>query len=295
MTPRQDAGPAISGFFDPATNSISYLVVDPESKAAAIIDAVLDFEAPSARVSTRSADAIIATAAGLRVDWILETHTHADHLSAAAYLKSKLGGAIGIGAEVTWVQRMWKEIYNLDSDFTTDGSQFDRLFKDGDTFNIGRLSCAVWHTPGHTPACIAYIVAGPTGPKCVFVGDTVFMPDYGTARCDFPGGDAHVLYRSIRRILSLPPETRIFVGHDYLPNGRAVAWETTVAEQRRANLHVKDGTSEEQFVAFRQARDKTLAAPTLILPAVQINIRGGRLPPPEPNGTVYLKLPINRL
>lgn len=290
-----DATPRVTGFFDPATNSVSYLVTDPATGTGAIVDPVLDFEPKAARTASTMADRILEAARGVRIDWCLETHTHADHLSAASYLKGRLGSRIGIGAHVTEVQTAWKRILNLDGAFPPpDGSQFDRLFVDEERFSIGALSVTVWHTPGHTPGCVTYIVAGGDGPACAFVGDTLFMPDYGTARADFPGGDARRLFRSIRRILSLPPETRIFVAHDYPPASRAVAYETTVAEQRRANLHVKDGTDEDGFVAFRTARDKTLGQPTLLLPAIQVNIRAGALPPPDETGTSYLKIPLNR-
>lgn len=287
-------GPQVTGFFDPATSSISYLVTDGASRAAAIIDPVLDFDPKAARTSTAAADGIIAAAAGLRVEWVLETHTHADHLSAAMYLKAKLGCRIGIGAHVTDVQQAWKGLFNLEGEFRTDGSQFDHLFVEGEQLHLGSLRLTIWHTPGHTPACVSYIVQGDSGPACAFVGDTLFMPDYGTARADFPGGDARRLFRSIRRILALPPETRVFVAHDYQPGGRPVAFETTVAEERRSNLHVKDGMDEEDFVAFRTARDKTLGQPTLLLPAIQVNIRAGALPPPDEIGTSYLKIPLNR-
>ncbi|HEX2113112.1 MAG TPA: MBL fold metallo-hydrolase [Alphaproteobacteria bacterium] len=289
------ANPDIIGFFDPATCSVSYLVVDPATRAAGVIDPVLDFDAKAGRISTTSADRVIAAAAGMKVEWVLETHTHADHLSAADHIKARTGARTGTGAHIGEVQKTWAEIYNLEPGFRTDGSQFDRLFDDGERFKLGTLDVTVWHTPGHTPACSSFIVEGADCLKHVFVGDTLFMPDYGTARADFPGGCARTLYRSIRRVLCLPPETRLYICHDYQPNGRAVAWQTTVAEQRAGNLHIKDGVSEDDFVKFRQERDKTLATPALILPAIQVNIRGGRLPPPDPNGTVYLRLPVNRL
>lgn len=289
------ANPLITGFFDPATSSVSYLVADPATGVAAVIDPVLDFEPRAGRVSTGQADRIVDAARGLRVEWVLDTHTHADHLSAASYVKERLGGRTATGAHFPEVQRTWAEIYNLDPDFSTDGSQFDRLLSDGDRFKLGALDVTVWRTSGHTPSCSSYIVEGGSGLKHVFVGDTLFMPDYGTARADFPGGCARTLYRSIRRILSLPPETKLYMCHDYQPNGRDVAWETTVADQRAGNVHIKDGVGEDEFVAFRQARDKTLPAPALILPAIQVNIRGGHLPPPESNRTIYLKLPVNRL
>ena len=290
-----DRAPQVTGLFDPATSSISYVVAHPATGSAALIDPVLDFDPKAARTSTTTADRLLAAAQGCKIEWILETHAHADHLTAAAYLKSKLGCKTGTGEHVATVQRTWKQIFNLEPGFRTDGSQFDRLFAEGDRFALGGLEVTVWHTPGHTPGCVTYIVQGAEGPACVFIGDTMFMPDYGTARADFPGGDARILFRSIRRILSLPPDTRLFVAHDYQPGGRAVAFETTVAEQRRANLHVKDGTSEDAFVAFRSARDKTLGQPTLLLPSIQVNIRAGVLPPADETGTSFLKLPLNRL
>jgi glyoxylase-like metal-dependent hydrolase (beta-lactamase superfamily II) len=290
-----DNEPEVTGFFDPATSSISYLIVDPATGTAAIVDPVLDFDPKAARTSTTTADRIAEAAAARRVEWILETHTHADHLSAASYLKRKLGSRIGIGAQVTEVQRTWAALFNLGAEFRADGSQFDHLFAEGEEFRLGSLSVTVWHTPGHTPACITYVVRGERGPACALVGDTLFMPDYGTARADFPGGDARRLFQSIRRILSLPSDTRIFVAHDYQPGGRPVAFETTVAEQRRSNLHVKDGMDADAFVAFRTTRDKTLGQPTLLLPAIQVNIRAGALPPPDETGTSYLKLPLNRI
>jgi glyoxylase-like metal-dependent hydrolase (beta-lactamase superfamily II) len=290
-----DKGPQVTGFFDPATSSLTYLVADLASKTAAIVDPVLDFDPKSGRTSTANADRLLAAAEGLRIAWILETHTHADHLSAAPYVKAKTGGRVGIGAAVVEVQKTWQQIFNLQPEFRADGSQFDHLFADGERFAIGGLSATVWHTPGHTPACLTYVVDGQDSPTCAFVGDTLFMPDYGTARADFPGGDARRLYRSIQRILALAAETRLFVCHDYQPGGRALAFETTVAEQRRTNVHVKEGTSEDQFVTFRSGRDKTLGQPTLLLPSIQVNIRGGNLPAAEDNGTIYLKLPLNKI
>lgn len=293
--PAMAANPVVTGFFDPATSSVSYLVADPATGAAAIIDPVLDFEPRAARTATRSADQIVAAAKGLRVEWIIETHAHADHLSAAPYLKQRLGGKVAIGAGIDAVQKTWAAIYDFEPGFACDGSQFDRLFDDGDRFTIGTLSVTVWRTPGHTPACKAYLIEGASGLKHVFVGDTLFMPDYGTARADFPGGDARTLYRSIQRILSLPAETKLYLCHDYPPAGRQPAWETTVEEQRAHNVHLKSCPTEDAFVEFREARDKTLSAPALILPAIQVNIRAGHLPPPEGNGTTYLKLPVNRI
>jgi glyoxylase-like metal-dependent hydrolase (beta-lactamase superfamily II) len=282
----------IDSFFDETTSTASYVVTDTDAKACCIIDSVLDFDAASGRVTHHAADHIIAhiRAHDLKVGLILETHAHADHLSAAAYLKSHLGGAIGIGRHITDVQAIFARIYNL-KDLKPDGHQFDRLFGEGDSFAVGNLTGSVMHTPGHTPACVAYRIG-----DAAFVGDTMFMPDYGTARADFPGGDAATLYRSIRRILALPPETRLFLCHDYKASSRdAFVWETTVAAQRRENIHVHDGVGEKSFVTMRQARDKTLAMPTLLLPSIQVNIRAGRLPDPEDNGIAYLKLPLNAL
>jgi glyoxylase-like metal-dependent hydrolase (beta-lactamase superfamily II) len=289
-----DRAPQVTGVFDPTTCSIAYVVADPVTGHAALVDPVLDYEAKGARISTLMADKLLSAAEGRTIDWILETHAHADHLSAAAYLKQKIACRIGTGEHVRSVQQVWKQILNLDNGFATDGSQFDHLFAEGERFMLGELTVTVWHTPGHTPGCVTYLVSGAEGPACAFIGDTMFMPDCGTARADFPGGDAGRLFRSIRRILSLPEDTRVFVAHDYPPAGRSAAYETTVAEQRRANLHVKDGTEEETFVAFRTARDKTLGQPTLLLPSIQVNIRAGALPPPEGNGTSYLKIPLNR-
>jgi len=282
--------PAVKGFFDPATSTISYVVHEPGGNRAAIIDPVLDFDPRSARTATASADAIVAYARdrGLAIEWILETHVHADHLSAAPYLQEKLRGRVAIGTHVTTVQNTFQKIFNVTDSFATDGSQFDHLFKDGDTFTIGALHARVMHTPGHTPACVTYVVG-----DAAFVGDTLFAPDYGTARTDFPGGDARTLYRSIQKILALPPVTRLFLCHDYQPGGRPPLWETTVAEHRVQNVHVHDGIGEEAFVAMRTARDKTLDMPLLLLPSVQVNMRAGRFPPPEANGVSYLKIPLN--
>jgi glyoxylase-like metal-dependent hydrolase (beta-lactamase superfamily II) len=282
----------ILGFFDPDTSTVSYLVADPASREAAIIDSVLDFDPKAARTTTVSADRLIAEVArrGLKVTWILETHAHADHLSAAPYLKQKLGGRIAIGEHIRDTQKIFAGIFHLGPDFVPDGSQFDHLFRAGETFRIGGLEAKALFTPGHTPADISYLVG-----DAAFIGDTLFMPDYGTARADFPGGDARILYRSIRQLLDLPGETRLFTGHDYLPGGRAAAWESTVAEQRRTNIHVRDGISEEEFVAMRTERDAGLDKPRLILPSVQVNIRAGHLPPAEANGVSYLKLPVNLL
>ena len=283
--------PEIAGFFDRDSFTVSYVVHDRESREAAIIDSVLDFDPASGRTRTASADAIIAhvRAHDLTVTWLLETHAHADHLSAAPYLQEQLGGRIAIGEHITQVQQVFGKLFNAGSEFAEDGSQFDHLFSDGDTFTLGTLPVTVMHVPGHTPACIAYVVG-----EAVFVGDTMFMPDYGSARADFPGGDARTLFRSLRRILALPPATRLFMCHDYLPAGRSeYVWETTVAAERAGNTHAHDGISEDEFVAMREARDATLSMPRLILPSVQVNMRAGHLPPPDDNGIVYLKLPVN--
>ncbi len=283
--------PVVEGHFHKGSSTICYIVHDPESRRAAVIDPVLDFDAASGKTGTAFADSVAdrVEALGLTVDWILETHVHADHLSGARHLKARVGGQIAIGAAIDEVQASFAKLYNLGPAFHADGAQFDRLWQDGDRFAIGGLSAEVLHTPGHTPACVAYVIG-----DAAFVGDTIFMPDFGTARCDFPGGDAGILFRSIKRILSLPPETRIFVCHDYAPGGRAHAWETTVADERAANKHVHDGISEADFVAMRQARDKELDMPSLLLPALQVNIRAGRLPEPEDNGVRYLKLPLDQ-
>lgn len=283
--------PSIAGFFDEATNTVSYVVHDPRTGEAAIIDSVLDYEPASGRTSNRSADRMIdyVTSNNLKVMLNIETHAHADHISAAPYLQEKLGGKLAIGREITRVQEVFGKLFNAGTDFERDGSQFDKLFEDGETFEIGGLEGIALHVPGHTPADMAFIIG-----DAAFVGDTMFMPDFGTARADFPGGDAHQLYRSIRRLLSLPDETRLFLCHDYKAPGRdEYAWETTVRQQREENVHVKDGVSEEDFVEMRTARDKSLAMPNLIMPSVQVNIRGGRLPEPEDNGVSYIKIPVN--
>jgi glyoxylase-like metal-dependent hydrolase (beta-lactamase superfamily II) len=284
-----DAKPAIRAFFDEPTNTVSYLVWDARTKAAAVIDPVLDYDHRSGKASVKSADAIIeaAKAEDLRVEWVLETHAHADHLSGAPYIKGKTGAKVGIGEHIRDVQRIFRPVFNA-GDVSGDGREFDHLFKDGERFKIGSLETEVLYTPGHTPACVSYKIG-----DAVFVGDTMFMPDYGTARADFPGGDAHKLYRSIRRLLDLPPQTRLFMCHDYKAPGRdRYAWETTVAEERARNVHVRDGVGEDEFVKMRQARDATLAAPNLLLPSIQINIRAGHFPPAEDNGVHYLKVPI---
>jgi glyoxylase-like metal-dependent hydrolase (beta-lactamase superfamily II) len=283
--------PEVTAFFDEPTFTVSYVVRDPAGAACAVIDPVLDFDPAAGRTDTRSADAIagFVDKNRLAVEWILETHVHADHLSAAARLKAALGGRTGIGARVVDVQKRFAALFDVEQEFATDGRQFDRLFADGETFEVGGLAARVLHTPGHTPACATYLIG-----DAAFVGDTLFMPDYGTARCDFPGGDARTLFRSIRRILALPPETRLFLCHDYKAPGREVyAWETTVADQRAFNIHIRDGIDEDAFVALRTARDAELEMPRLILPSVQVNIRAGELPPPAANGIRYLKLPLN--
>ncbi len=284
--------PWVTGFHDPATGSVTYVVADPIRRRAAVIDPVWDFQPTSGRLATVSVDVVSAflERERLALDWVLETHVHADHLTAAQALKQRFGAPICIGRHVCAVQRTFAAFYDIEAEIPADGSQFDRLFEDGETFAIGGLEAKVLHTPGHTPACITYVVG-----NAAFVGDTLFMPDSGTARCDFPGGDARMLHRSIRRILSLPAETRIFVGHDYGGDGRDFAWEASLAEQRSSNIHVGAGRDEEDFVRLRETRDRTLDPPTLILSALQVNIRAGALPAPETNGTVYLKLPLNRL
>lgn len=285
--------PVVRTCFDPDTFTATHVVHDPATRRAAIIDSVLDFDQASGRTSTASADAVIAhvRTEGLEVDWLLETHAHADHLSAAPYLKAQLGGAIAIGSAIRAVQEDFAGVFNEPASFARDGSQFDRLFEDGEGFALGGLAAIALHVPGHTPACMAYAIG-----DAVFVGDTLFMPDYGTARCDFPGGSAATLYASIRRLLSLPDETRLFLCHDYQAPGReAYAWETTVGAQRQGNVHVRDGIAEAAFVTMREGRDATLAMPRLILPSVQVNIRGGHFPEAEANGVSYLKLPLNLL
>lgn len=284
--------PTIRPFFDFATWTVTYVVYQAGRPECAVIDSVLDYDPKSGRTTTASADRVIAFVHehGLRVDWLLETHAHADHLSAAHYLKRHLGGRIAIGQNIRQVQGVFKKLFNLEPEFQPDGAQFDHLFEDEETFAIGGLACRAMHVPGHTPADMAYQIG-----DVVFVGDTLFMPDVGTARCDFPGGDAHELYRSIRKLLELPGATRLFMCHDYPPAGRDAAWETTVRQQRNANIHMHDGVSEDQFVAMRRARDATLEMPTLILPAVQVNIRAGELPPAEENGVRYLKIPLNAI
>jgi glyoxylase-like metal-dependent hydrolase (beta-lactamase superfamily II) len=281
----------IESFFDPDTFTVTHVVSDAATRRAAIIDSVLDYDPKSGRTSHASADKLIdyVNQSALTVDWLLETHAHADHLSAAPYLREKLGGKIAIGRHICEVQGVFKKIFNA-ADMNTEGAEFDRLFDDGEQFNIGNTVVRVMHTPGHTPACLTF-VAG----QDAFVGDTLFMPDYGTARCDFPGGDAATLYRSIKKVLARAPDTRLHLCHDYPPEGRGPVWVTTVAQERANNIHVHDGVTEAEFVALRTARDKTLAMPVLILPAVQVNVRAGQMPPPEDNGVSYLKIPLNAL
>jgi glyoxylase-like metal-dependent hydrolase (beta-lactamase superfamily II) len=283
--------PDVTGFFDEATNTVTYVVADPAGASAAIIDSVLDFDYAAGRTGTATADTVIAHVrdCGLRVEWILETHVHADHLSAAPYLQQQLGGRIGIGDRITVVQDVFGKVFNEGTEFRRDGSQFDRLFADGDSFAIGGLTARVMHTPGHTPACLTYVIG-----DAAFVGDTLFMPDYGTARCDFPGGSAATLFRSIQRILALPDATRIFVCHDYKAPGRdSFAWETTVTEEKSRNIHLQSDAAA--FVAMRESRDRTLAMPRLIIPSLQINMRAGQMPPATADGRHFLKVPINGL
>ena len=282
---------SIQSFFDPATYTVTYVLADPQSRQAAIIDSVLDYDPKSGRTSHASADKVMAYVRqqNLKVDWLLETHAHADHLSAAPYLQAQLGGQTAIGKHICEVQTVFKKVFNA-KDMNTDGADFDHLFEDGELFSVGALEVRALHTPGHTPACMTYLSG-----EHAFVGDTLFMPDYGTARCDFPGGDAATLYRSIRKLLDLPAQTRLHLCHDYPPDSRAPVWETSVAQQRADNIHVHDGVTEAAFVALRTARDKTLAMPVLLLPSVQVNVRAGRLPPAEDNGVHYLKIPLDML
>jgi len=284
----------IEGFFDDATWTVSYIALDKGTKQCALFDSVLGYDPKSGRTSHTSADHLIARVQelGATVQWILETHVHADHLSAAAYLKQQLGGQLGIGQQVTTVQQIFGSLFNADSDFARDGRQFDRLFANGETFTIGSLQARVMHTPGHTPACTTYIVAD-AAQSVAFVGDTLLMPDCGTARCDFPGGDARTLFHSINKVLSLPPETLLYTCHDYPPAGREAQYISTVAEERETNIHVRNGISEEEFVTLRHARDTLLGVPALIFPEIQVNMRAGQLPEPESNGTRYIKIPLN--
>jgi len=285
--------PQVKAFFDDATNTVSYVVRAPNGRSAAIIDSVLDFDYSSGRTDTTSADAIIdyVTTEGLTVEWVLETHVHADHLSAAPYLQEKLGGKIGIGEKITVVQDTFGKVFNEGTEFERDGSQFDQLFKEGDSFHIGQLRGDVLHTPGHTPACLTYVIG-----DAAFVGDTLFMPDFGTARCDFPGGSAETMFSSVQKILALPEETRIFVGHDYKAPGREeYAWESTVGEQKSRNVHVGTGKTKDDFVRMRTERDATLGMPKLIIPSLQVNMRAGQMPPEDDKGDVFLKVPVNKL
>lgn len=284
--------PTVKAFFHEPTYTVSYVVSDPETGRAVIIDSVLDFDVKSGRTATTAADEVIAyvTSENLEIDWILETHVHADHLTAAPYLQEKLGGTVGIGGAVDKVQSTFKAIFNFGDDMRTDGSQFQHLFADGERHAFGNQTLEVIHTPGHTPACVVYKIG-----DAIFVGDTLFMPDYGSARCDFPGGDARQLYRSIRKILSYPPQTRLFMCHDYGPNGRDYAWETSVGEQLADNIHIHEGVTEDEFVAMREGRDADLSMPVLIIPSVQVNMCAGHMPPAEENGVSYLKTPVNTL
>lgn len=285
--------PDVTAFFHAATNTISYVVQDPNGTACAVIDSVLDFDHASGRTDTQSADEVIAyvRAKGLDVQWLLETHVHADHLSAAPYIQEQVGGQIGIGDRITFVQETFGKVFNEGTEFQRNGSQFDRLFHEGDTLHIGQMRADVVHTPGHTPACLTYVIG-----DAAFVGDTLFMPDFGTARCDFPGGSSAQLFDSVQKILALPDETRIFVGHDYKAPGRdEFAWETTVADQKARNVHVGGDASKDNFVEMRDTRDATLSMPKLIIPSLQINMRAGHMPPPDENGDVFLKVPLNKL
>ncbi|MEM9359418.1 MAG: MBL fold metallo-hydrolase [Pseudomonadota bacterium] len=284
--------PEVKPFIDGASNTISYVVKDPGSASCAIIDAVMDIDYSAGRLTYESADAMIdhIKANNLKLDWLIETHAHADHLSGAPYIQDKLGGKIGIGAGIVQIQEEFGKIFNEGTEFQRDGSQFDRLFEDGDTYSVGTMTVTTMHTPGHTPACMVHIMG-----NAAFVGDTLFMPDGGTARADFPGGDARQLFQSIKRVLALPPEMRLFMCHDYGPGGRDIEWETTVAEERANNIHVKDGVSEDEFVELRETRDKKLSMPRLIIPSLQANIRAGRLPEPDESGKRYFKVPINQL
>ncbi len=288
--------PYVEGFFDPETHTVSYLVLDEATRQCALIDSVLDFDPKSGRTATTSADKLMARVIELeaKVEWILETHVHADHLTAAPYLKEKLGGKIGIGSQIATVQEVFGTLFNTGGEMPRDGSQFDHLFVNDESFTVGTLQCRALHTPGHTPACMTYVISDGQE-TAAFVGDTLFMPDYGTARCDFPGGNAHTLFRSINKVLSLPANTLLYTCHDYQPGGREVQFSSTVAEQRADNVHVRNGISEEAFVAMRTQRDASLDMPTLILPSVQVNMRAGHFPEPESNGTCYLKIPLNRL
>ncbi|MEM9224735.1 MAG: MBL fold metallo-hydrolase [Pseudomonadota bacterium] len=284
--------PVVRGFFDPATNTVSYVVRDPATTACAVIDAVMDIDYAAGRIAYHRADEIIAyvEAEGLSVEWLIETHVHADHLSGAPYIQGKLGGKLAIGTGITEIQNTFGKIFNAGTEFQRDGSQFDKLFEDGDTYTIGTMTAFAIHTPGHTPACMTHVVG-----DAAFVGDTLFMPDGGSARADFPGGDAGVLYDSIQKVLTLPDETRLFICHDYGPNGRDISWQTSVADEKAHNIHVGGGKTRDEFIKFRTERDKQLAMPKLIIPALQVNMRGGELPPPDDEGKRFLKVPIDEL
>ena len=292
FVPDLSVKPEVTGFFDAQTNTISYVVKDPASAACAVIDSVMDIDMAAGRITHEGADKIVAHIKdrGLELEWIIETHVHADHLSGAPYIQDQLGGKLGIGENITIVQDTFGKIFNEGTEFQRDGSQFDRLFADGDSYTIGSMTAYAMHTPGHTPACMTHVIG-----DAAFIGDTLFMPDGGSARADFPGGDARALYRSIRRVLSLPGEMRLFICHDYGPNGRDIKFETTVADERTHNIHVKDGVTEDEFVAMREARDKTLQMPKLIIPSLQCNMRAGQLPPKDDDGKTFLKVPVNTL
>jgi glyoxylase-like metal-dependent hydrolase (beta-lactamase superfamily II) len=292
FTPDTSLKPEVVAFFDEPTNTISYIVKDPNSDACAVVDSVMDIDYAAGRITYDGADAIIRyiEEKGWKLEWVIETHVHADHLSAAPYIQQKLGGKLGIGENITIVQDTFGKVFNEGTEFQRDGSQFDRLFGDGDSYTIGSLTAHVMHTPGHTPACMTHVIG-----DAAFVGDTLFMPDGGSARADFPGGDARELYRSMKRVLALPDETRLFMCHDYGPNGRDIQWETTIADERAHNIHVKDGISEDEFVAMREARDATLAMPKLIIPSLQVNMRAGQMPPKDKDGKTFLKVPVNTL
>jgi glyoxylase-like metal-dependent hydrolase (beta-lactamase superfamily II) len=292
FVPDLSVKPEVTGFFDEQTNTISYVVKDPASSACAVVDSVMDIDYAAGRITHEGADRIIAHIRdrGLELQWIIETHVHADHLSAAPFIQDQLGGKLGIGENITVIQDTFGKIFNEGTEFQRDGSQFDRLFSDGESYQVGSMTAYAMHTPGHTPACMTHVMG-----DAAFIGDTLFMPDGGSARADFPGGDARALYRSIRRVLSLPGQTRLFICHDYAPNGREIKYETTVADERVHNIHAKDGVTEDEFVAMREARDKMLAMPRLIIPSLQCNMRAGQLPPKDGDGKSYLKVPVNML
>lgn len=290
--PQMDVQPIVTAFFDEPTNTISYVVQDPSSNKCAVVDSVMDIDYAAGRITYDGADKIIKFIKDneLELEWLIETHVHADHLSGAPYIQAELGGKLGIGENITIVQDVFGKVFNEGTEFQRDGSQFDQLFADGDSYQIGNLTAYVMHTPGHTPACMAHTIG-----NAAFVGDTLFMPDGGSARADFPGGDARTLYRSVKRVLQLPDETRLFMCHDYGPNGRDIEWETTVAEEREHNIHVKDGISEDEFVEMRETRDATLDMPKLIIPSLQVNMRAGQMPPKDEQGDVFFKVPVNKL